>query len=106
MEIFCPEIKNGLGFPVGVYSPIGILKVWQNGQMKCIIPEGKNVKLLDILPENQIITQNNLPEQQEGVEWLVSEDVKYLFPFRDDFLTMLNVVTDHQGNVRGCLAFA
>jgi len=106
MESFEFNIRNGIGFPVGVYSPIGIFKLWQDGRMQYMIPKQKNVEPLCVMPDDLAITQYNIPERQEGVEWLVTDNVKDAFPFRDDFLTMLNVVTDSQGNIRGCLAFA
>ena len=97
------NIRNTLGFPVGIFSHMGISKVWQNGKMQCFIPEGKEAEPFDVLPVENI-DPNSLPVL-DGVDWLVDESVKAANPSRNDLVTMLNVVTDCQGKICGCLAF-
>ena len=97
------QIRNTLGFPVGIFSPIGISKVWQNGKMRYFIPEGKEAEPFDVLPMESIDT-NNLPVL-DGVDWLVDDAVKAANPSRNDLVSMLNVLTDCHGKICGCLAF-
>ena len=43
-----------------------------------------------------------LPNQQEGVFYIVSQLVKNALPKRDDLLVPAEVVRDNQGNIVGC----
>ena len=101
-QTFC--IKNGLGFPISVFSYFDVATTWVNGVRYHSLPEG-NIAPGRQLDSEAAITLENLPDPQEGIEWIVAKEIKEANPRRLDFVTMLSVVTDSNGDICGCLAF-
>lgn len=48
--------------------------------------------------------ESNLPPQEDGVYWVVSQIVKSAHPDRDDLLVPADLVRDEEGRIIGCRA--
>ena len=52
--------------------------------------------------ESNISKTVNLPEEEEGVAYLVPSVVRQMAPRRKDLLSPTKLIRDHKGNVIGC----
>ena len=106
MEPSC-TIKNGLGFPVGVYGYFDIDKIWLDGVRCFFLPKEKDIQPKSLIPcDSPTFSMHNLPEKEEDVWLIVSEEIKNANPGRVDLMVMHSLVLDSENNICGCLAFA
>jgi hypothetical protein len=104
------KIINATFHPINILNEMGVL-------MKVFPKTGVSIRLEERMTEGEDIDgiptgvinwdgAVNMPEQKEGVFYIVSQLTQSLLTHRSDLLSPKGIVRDNDGNVLGCRMFS